>query len=179
MSKRQQSLSEIESSYGNPDPWGYFSNPHDQLRRDFLKSVLSKHSPSRALDIGCGNGFITKTIPASEVVGVDISKAAIDEAKLRSSDGNIDYQCRSLFELKERNLGTFDCILITGVLYGQYIGRSMPLIYRIVDHLLRNDGILISVHIDEWYFAKFPYAHIEKHRYKYRSYTHLLEVYRK
>ena len=67
--------------------------------------------------------------------------------------------------------------MITGVLYPQYIGESKSLVYRIIDDLLAPDGILISVHINEWYSARFPYLRLKESYYSYREYTHLLETY--
>jgi 2-polyprenyl-3-methyl-5-hydroxy-6-metoxy-1,4-benzoquinol methylase len=178
MSTKQQSKEEIELSYARNDPWGYFRNPHDDMRKKILMATLAEYSLSRVLDVGCGNGFITQSIPAASIVGVDISQSAVDEARARST-GSIDFRCSSLFDLPQQKLGSFDCVLITGVLYDHYIGKSLPLVYRIVDDYLSAGGILVSVHIEEWYFAKFPYAGIKRHRYRYREYTHLLEVYRK
>lgn len=176
---RPQSQSEIEAEYATPDPWGYFANPEDSLRREILIGELSAFNSTRVLDIGCGNGFITESIPGTSVTGVDISSTAIHEAKQRSTSDHIEYQSASLFELNPEIIGTFDCIVITGVLYGHYIGKSLPLVYQIVDSLLEDNGTLLSVHIDEWYFARFPYALIKTKRYKYRKYTHRLEVYKK
>lgn len=176
---RPQSKGEIEAEYSSPDPWGYFDNPEDSLRREILVGELSNFKSTRTLDIGCGNGFITEFIPGSSVVGVDISKAAIEEAKKRSKSSHIEYRSGSLFELSPASLGTFDCIVITGVIYDHYIGKSLPLVYQIIDDLLEDNGLLLSVHIDEWYFARFPYAMFKTKRYKYRTYTHRLEVYRK
>lgn len=178
-SKRQQSKAEIEKDYENGDPWGYFNNEHDALRKQILLSELSSFTPSRVLDIGCGNGFITESIQAREIIGVDISSSAIEEAQRRSSSGRIEYRCLSLYELPAAGLKDFDCVMVTGVLYEQYIGKSFPLIYRIIDSLLRPEGILVSVHIDSWYMARFPYSVIRTARYKYRKYDHRLEIYRK
>jgi len=179
MPKRRQSKLQIDSFYSKDDPWGYFTNEHDYRRREIIVSELRKYNLIRALDIGCGNGFVSEGIPAKNVVAVDISDAAIEEARRRSGSASIDYRRASLFELPSLDLGSFDCILITGVIYEQYIGKSLPLIYQLVDELLAPGGVLACVHIDEWSLARFPYALIKTTRYKYRQYTHLLEVYRK
>lgn len=180
MSKRTQSKEQIDEFYlAHEDPWGYFSSDHDRLRKDVLIAELSGHVIGRALDIGCGNGFITESIPASAVVGVDISTAAIQEATRRSKSVSVEYLAGSLFDLPTLELGKFDAVFITGVLYDQYIGNSLPLIYQIIDDLLAEDGILVSVHIDSWYLARFPYPVIRETRYRYGKYFHLLEIYRK
>lgn len=179
MGIRRQQPAQIDAEYGTEDPWGYFRNPHDQARKEILVSTLGEYRLSRVLDIGCGNGFITQAIRAESIVGLDISQNAIDEAIGRDPQRRIDYRCCSLFDVPALALGQFDCILITGVLYGHYIGKSLPLVYRIIDECLGASGVLVSVHIDEWYFARFPYARVKAQRYAYRTYTHLLEIYRK
>lgn len=178
MSRIQTAL-EINAHYKSEDPWGYYGNKHDSARKKILLSSVKEFSFVKALDVGCGNGFITESFPARSIVGVDVSEEAIKEAQRRSANPNIEYQACSLFQLSPDQLGLFDCILITGVLYDQYIGKSLPLVYRLLDNLLRENGILISVHIDEWYLARFPYSRIHKQRYKYREFNHVLEIYRK
>lgn len=177
--KKVQSADELNAYYTNEDPWGYYTNREDSNRKLVLLSAIKGLSFSRALDIGCGNGFITRAIPAREVIGVDISENAIKEARRRAGDTHVRYETCSLFELSPSRLGLFDCILITGVLYNQYIGKALPLVYMLLDEMLEEDGTLISVHIEEWNFARFPYAIIHKQRYRYREYNHLLEIYRK
>ena len=174
-----QTAKELDTYYVSPDPWGYYQNKHDAARKSILLEAIKAYAFGRALDIGCGNGFLTESFPATEIIGIDISSEAIVEAKSRSRNKHISYVAASLFELPNLDLGAFDCVLITGVLYEQYIGNAHPLVYKIVDGLLAEGGILVSVHIDDWYFARFPYSLTNKRTYRYRSYRHLLEIYRK
>lgn len=178
-SKRRQTRNNIEGFYAKDDPWGYFSNEDDALRKQILLAELAAHDLSSALDIGCGNGFITESIPARSVLGVDLSAAAIDEANRRNRLASVAYRSGSLFDLPSMGLGRYSAVIITGVLYEQYIGKSLPLVYRLIDEVMEPGGLLFSVHIDSWYLARFPYPRIRELRYRYRSYTHLLEVYRK
>lgn len=171
--------SNLDRFYKNADPWGYFTNPQDLSRKRIIANECARYKFSRVLDIGCGNGFITESVAAYELVGIDISESAIAEARSRSSASNVSYKKGSIFDLPSLNLGMFDAVIITGVLYRQYIGNAHPLVYMLVDQVLRKDGILISVHIDDWYLARFPYPLIRTLRYSYRHYIHLLEVYRK
>lgn len=178
--KRRQTKGSIEGFYASKDdPWGYFGSEDDKLRKQVLLSELGRHELASALDIGCGNGFITESIPAESVLGVDLSELAVNEARRRSSAVHVQYQAGSLFDLPSMGLEKFSAVIITGVLYEQYIGRSLPLVYRLVDEVLLDGGLLFSVHIESWYAARFPYARVREMRYRYRNYTHLLEVYRK
>lgn len=174
-----QDAGELDSWYHTADPWGYETNPHDQLRKMMLLSELPARNYSRVLDVGCGQGFVTRDLPGDQVVGIDISGQAIWHAKNMNKKENIHYRQGSIFELETPELGTFDLIVITGVLYPQYVGNALGVIYQKIDSLLAENGILVSVHIDTWYKARFPLLKFQELFYDYREYTHRLELYQK
>ena len=125
-----QPLSDIEAWYDQDDPWNYESSLDDVKRRDILLHELPDRKFDSALDIGCGHGFLTRDLPARQVVGVDISKKAIKQANKLSGNKkkHISYLVGDLFNLdtlfpKKK----FDLIVITGVLYPQYIGEAHTL----------------------------------------------------
>lgn len=171
-----QPLEELEEFQKQEDPWGYENDPDDVKRKDILLHELPKRQYKRVLDIGCGQGFITRHLPGDLVIGSDISHEAIKIAKKIETDRLLFVQA-NLYETHTKFDEPFDLVLITGVLYKQYIGRSNTLIYRIIDKVLAENGILVSVHIDEWYYARFPYLMLKDYYYNYRQYTHRLEVY--
>jgi hypothetical protein len=74
-------------------------------------------------------------------------------------------------------MGRFDLVVITGVLYPQYIGEGQRLVYTIIDDLLEAGGHLVSAHIAEWYQCRFPYISVTREYYRYREFSHVLEVY--
>ena len=171
-----QSRHELEDWHSAQDPWEYEQHPDDQLRKSILLSELPQRSYRRTLDIGCGQGFLTRDLPGESVLGIDISEEAVIKARKWKNE-RIDFTQASLFELPDKVDDSFDLVIITGVLYPQYIGRALSLVYNIIDGLLVEDGILVSVHIDEWYSARFPYLILKEHFYSYREYTHRLEIY--
>lgn len=173
-----QSREELDAWYNKPDPWGYEENPDDLNRRAMLLSVLPKKRYARVLDIGCGNGFVTCRLPGDGIVGVDLSEKAIAYAKQRATP-HIEYRQASVFDLSDDRLGCSDLIVISGVLYPQYIGAGRLLVYTIIDELLEPGGHLVCAHITEWYECRFPYITITREYYKYRNYSHVLEVYMK
>ncbi len=178
-----QPVDELDRFYAVPDPWGYARNADDARRKTELLSLLPSRQWGRTLDIGCGDGFLTFDLPGSEVVGVDVSAAAIRwacEARGRRVDAQrFQFSNVSVFKLDPCRLGTFDLIVITGVLYPQYIGKAFSVVAQHIDALLGKGGLLASCHIDEWKPPKFPYTTLDTVLYPYRDHTHRLEVYKK
>ena len=170
-----QSLEELEKWHSNQDPWFYKDTPDDLNRREILRGVIPERRYKQVLDIGCGQGFITQILPGENILGIDISNEAIQKAKKHESN-TCKFQQNSIFDFEPKDK-KYDLIIITGVLYEQYIGKSLCLIYDYINSWLNIDGVLISVHIDEWYDAKFPFFTYRSLYYKYRNYTHKLEVY--
>lgn len=106
-----QSKYELEQWYEKKDPWGYEKNPDDKFRKDLILTAV-KGKYERALDIGAGEGWITKDLPAKEIHAIELS----DEASKRFPD-----TITRIFEPK----GTYDLIIACGVLYEQYDWKQM------------------------------------------------------
>ena len=176
-----QDLQELEAWWVSKDPWNYEENGDDEKRKGMLLYAIPRKEYRRVLDIGCGNGFITRHLPGREIIGVDVSANAIRHAR-ESSRGfpHIQYRQHSIFEMPVKDWSrSFDLIVVTGVLYPQYIASAEKLIYAIIDELLMDGGILVSCHIDAWYTSRFPYVTLLREYYPYRDYNHVLEVYMK
>jgi len=151
-----QTKQELEDWYEKPDQWGYFSNPEDEKRRTLLLSMLDcGYYYERALDVGCGEGFITKEIPAYTIHGLDLSKNAL--SRLPRNVTPVDAP-----------IGQYDLVVSTGTLYAQYDHKA---IYETI-MAAAADHILISG-IGEWLIPydfghavrtiKFPYRDYEQH----------------
>ncbi len=173
-----QSKSELDEWYKSPDPWAYANDGEDSKRKQILLTEIPDLPYKTVLDIGCGNGFITTDLPGENIKGVDLSDKAVEFANTNNTKSNISYEAANIFDLVNWDR-KFDLIVITGVLYPQYIGASSKLIYLIIDKLLNENGILVSVHINEWYTCRFPYNLVRERVYPYREYLHRLEVYQK
>jgi predicted TPR repeat methyltransferase len=178
-----QNAESLDRFYEDSDPWGYRSSADDERRRSELLAALPFRRYQRGLDIGCGNGFLTFSLPAEQMLGVDVSAKAIEWAEReRGSQAHPDrfsFLHSSLFELDPDRLGTFDLIVVTGVLYEQYIGKGSALVRLLVDGLLQQGGILASCHIREWNPPSFAYDRLDTSVYPYRGYAHQLEIYKK
>lgn len=104
----KQPKSEILKPYEKPDPWGYKTNSDDIERRNLIVTIAKHYAPfESALDIGAGEGWITKELPAYNLYGYELS----DEAANRFPK----YVMRTL-EPK----GEYDLVVATGVLYPWY-----------------------------------------------------------
>jgi len=177
-----QTQKELDEFYISEDPWEYDKTPDDLKRRDELIYILPKQKYKRTLDLGCGNGFLTIHLPGESIIGCDISENAILYAKERANKKNrenIKFLQMNIFDCCPEKIGVFDLIVITGILYPQYIGSGNSIIRLIVDKLLHSNGILVCCHIDEWYNIRFPYVPLDTVIYPYRNFMHRLEVYKK
>ena len=171
-----QPIKELENWNKNFDPWDYENNYEDKKRKNILLSEIPPRNYKNVLDIGCGQGFITRDLPGNNILGIDISREAIKKAK-KYETSRVKFQDASLYDIGNLDIGEFDLVIITDVMYPQYIGNSLNLIYLIIDKILRKRGTLISVHINEWYKARFPYLLLREYFYNYREFVHRLEVY--
>ena len=70
-----QTKEELEQWYDNKDPWGYETNKEDTMRLKKLLSLLDKKY-HKALDIGAGEGFVAKHLPADMISGIELSEVA-------------------------------------------------------------------------------------------------------
>lgn len=104
-------LDELESNYNTTDPWGYQTNPADHERKQIIIDNVAILCVNSALDIGCGEGWITKDLPVKEIYGYEVSK----QARSRWAP-NIKQ-----WELSEK----VDLTLLTGVLYENYFWHAM------------------------------------------------------
>ena len=60
---KQQTKQELEDWYKKNDPWSYKTTNDDIIRKEKILSLLENYNT--ALDIGCGEGFITTDLPAN------------------------------------------------------------------------------------------------------------------
>lgn len=102
-----------EKLYQKPDPWGYQTNPEDARRKEIiLKHVSDLEQPFyRALDIGAGEGWITKDL------GAEIIHA------LEESDSAAGRFPENVLRI-EKPEGFYDLIIATGVMYPHYDWRK-------------------------------------------------------
>lgn len=128
-----QPFEEIERNYEQPDPWGYQTNEDDQKRKRTIIEVATFFGPyQRCLDIGAGEGWITKDYPAKELHGYEYSNNAA--ARFPETVKRVVVP-----------IGKYDLVCATGVMYGHY---NWPFFMQLIkDH--SSKYVLVSS-IDAW-----------------------------
>lgn len=107
----RQSKQEIEEWYKITDPWSYETTSDDLIRKKNILSLLDYHYET-ALDIGCGEGFISRDLPAKKIYGIELSDIASSRFP-------------SNVERIPKPLGRYDLVMTTGTLYQQYDYKQM------------------------------------------------------
>lgn len=131
-----QPIDEIEKSYETPDPWGFKSSQSDYERKRIILQTLCDFMPDagfkRALDLGAGEGWITRDLPAKELFAFEISQ----NAKNRLPQGVTPV---------DDPFGFYDLVIATGVLYSHYDYNTF--FNRIERHA---SGIVLTCNIKAW-----------------------------
>ena len=95
----------------------------------------------RVLDIGCGEGILPAMIAhagAKEVIGVDYSEEAIDNANSKFKIPNLKFIAGDYRNVED----TFDVITMQGVL--EHFDEPWEELKNIVDNYLVDDGLVIT-----------------------------------
>jgi 2-polyprenyl-3-methyl-5-hydroxy-6-metoxy-1,4-benzoquinol methylase len=122
----------------------------DKKRVDFITGAISKYvsSYSIILDIGCGNGIITKAIGemGHKVTGTDVSEKTIWQARTSSHHPNVTYKVTAASTL-EAEPSHYDAIICSEVL--EHL-KEPQLLLAIIHRSLKENGILIVTVPNGW-----------------------------
>ena len=125
------------------------------------------------LDIGCGNGFLTKDMSRyfKKVIGIDNSNSAISQAK-KNYSGNINFINAKIENLE--NYQPFNCITLIEVIEHLYSPDDiLQKIYQIANNdtkiiistpfhgFIKNLLILISGKFDKHFTPLWEHGHIK------------------
>ncbi len=137
----------------------YQSFPGVKGASESLAKLKSLRLPSlrgkRFLDVGCNEGFFcgyARFDGASEVIGIDKSKAAVERARSRFPD--CQFFAQSWEQLPE---GKFDVILLASALH--YADDQTALIHRLMDRLTDDGTLVLEIGLapsgkSEWVLVK-------------------------
>jgi SAM-dependent methyltransferase len=104
------------------DPWG-LDSPHfryQQIKYTGMLSLLPGRRYKRALDLGCGLGSLTHRLcnHADSVLGVDVSRVAIAQARRQTAEqSNVEFQQGDALNLSRDLDNGFDLVVIADTLY--------------------------------------------------------------
>lgn len=93
--------------------------------RQVRDALLSAGPNARALDLGCNEGYFCHRLlewGANEVVGIDIREVNVRRANLLRdhfgiSPDRVSFHQADIFDLDPKELGSFDVVLLLGVVY--------------------------------------------------------------
>lgn len=154
---KQQTKQELEDWYKKTDPWSYKTTNDDIIRKEKILSLLENYDT--ALDIGCGEGFITTDLPASKIYGIELS----DNASSRLPNNII-----RLTKPEEK----YDLVMTTGTLYRQYDNEQIR--NWIFESSKRH--ILVGGIKDWMIWSDFGNV-IKEIEFKYREYIQIIRLY--
>lgn len=155
-----QSKQELEDWYKTPDPWAYKTTSADSDRKfRILDSLRQFGYYQKALDIGCGEGYITASLPANVIHGIELS----DNAASR-----FPY---SVTRVSEPD-GKYDLVCTMGTLYKQYDSKQM--IAWIEQAASKH--ILIAG-IKDWLIQHSFGKIVHQEQFPYRQYNQLVTIY--
>lgn len=115
----------------------------DIKRLNFITDSLKKNIPDggRVLDVGCGNGVISRHLGqfGYEVLGIDISEKTIAVANQRNTYSNVRFAAISAEELTAQG-ETYDAVICSEVL--EHLDQPHLLLHTI-HASLKDDGLLV------------------------------------
>jgi 2-polyprenyl-3-methyl-5-hydroxy-6-metoxy-1,4-benzoquinol methylase len=120
-----------------------FTRYTDEKRLQFIAAALqqSLKNGAQVMDIGCGNGVITRRLGSMgfNVVGVDVSEKAIAKARSLNTYPNVTFEVKSAEELVAGG-EKYKAIVCSEVLEHLHHPDQLLMVIR---QILDNDGILI------------------------------------
>ena len=120
-----------------------FKNISDIKRVQFITDFIQKEvrSAGEVLDIGCGNGVISRAVArlGHSVRGIDVSAKTIEAARSANNPPNVRFEVVAAGELQPEP-GKYDAIICSEVL--EHLDRPSELL-RIIQVSLKDTGVLL------------------------------------
>ncbi|RFS19569.1 methyltransferase domain-containing protein [Chitinophaga silvatica] len=115
----------------------------DIKRLNFITDSLKQHIPDggRVLDVGCGNGVISRHLGqfGYQVLGIDISEKTIAAANKANTHANVKFAAISAEDLTAQG-ETYDAVICSEVL--EHLDQP-ALLLNTIHASLKDDGLLI------------------------------------
>ncbi|MGD9570386.1 MAG: cyclopropane-fatty-acyl-phospholipid synthase family protein [Thermoleophilia bacterium] len=138
-------------------PWGQVQRRRrtpEQIARetDFIAGSLGLAPGSRVLDVPCGTGDLSVALAARgcEVVGVDITRPYVDEARAKADAAGVDLRLHCADMRQIGSLGRFDAVLCWWGSFGYLDDDGDRRFLEAVASALRPGGrFLLDTHVEE------------------------------
>lgn len=115
----------------------------DRKRLDFIAGAVQGRfsDKARILDVGCGNGVISRHLGklGFNVLGIDVSEAAIEKARQLNNMDNVKFEVLSAEQLVADGQ-TFDAVICSEVL--EHLSQPSALL-KVLHQSIKPEGILI------------------------------------
>ena len=123
-----------------------FERIADRKRIDFIANFLKSSLPSNAsiLDVGCGNGIISRHLGrfGFKVTGIDVSEKAIDKAQSLNQLSNVKFMKKSAEDLIAEG-SKYDAIICSEVL--EHLSNPDALLEVLNKSHLPNGKLIITL----------------------------------
>ena len=142
-------------------------NANELIEIPIMKDMLPDLKGKRILDLGCGNGGMSKYFiekGAKSVLAIDLSSNMINEAKEKNNAENITYVVLGMEDIS-KIVGKFDIVFSS--LAFHYV-KDYDKLVKDIYNLLDDNGILI-------YSQEHPIATASKYHKEMKSYIFLDE----
>lgn len=144
---------------------------HDIVDRSVDLALLTHPEPRRVLDVGCGTGYLLKTLAnrcpdAEQLDGVDPAPSMVEVAASSGTDDRVRFSIGIAERLPYRD-GTFDLVVST-TSFDHWVDQQAGL--RECARVLRPDGHLVLVdQFSLWLAPTLPIGRRGKARTKQRA----------
>lgn len=128
------------------DPWDFATSPYEREKYERTVASLTRDRYANAFEIGCSIGVLTHSLAAKcdHLLSVDVSEAALQQARERNSDSvNIEFQRLAVPE--EYPHDAFDLTVVSEVGYYLSFEDLKTLAGHIHQHT-KPEGQLLLVH---------------------------------
>ena len=124
------------------DPKGPMQPLHqlNPLRMQYIEKYASLKN-TRVVDVGCGAGLLSEALSqaGANVVGLDLSEAALHVAREHDTTHQIDYQMIASEDFAEKNPGSFDVVTCMELL--EHVPDPVSIIHA-CRKLVKPDGFV-------------------------------------
>jgi SAM-dependent methyltransferase len=158
----------FDAVYTGQDPWASSDSRYRYQRHkyDVLAALLPPVPYRHALDIGCGLGDLARrlAVRCEQVLGIDISQAAADQAAERHRGvANLRFALGDVLALPAEMDGQFDLVVVADTLYylpGPIEDATLKRVAMRLARLLAPGGTLLLA--NHFFFAADPDSRLSR-----------------